>query len=97
MPKVIIAVMALCASAQAATLSIDAATAGATELPPSLAIGDTVDVSLSDGLPSFSLAITAAPPPGIAGQSYIARDMHGQASAVVKPTKDGLRVTIDDF
>ena len=23
--------------------------------------------------------------------------MHGQASAVVKPTKDGLRVTIDDF
>ena len=60
-------------------------------------VGDTIDLALPDGLPSFSLSIVAAPPAGIAGQSYIARDAHSQASAVVKPTKDGLRVTIDDF
>ena len=61
------------------------------------AVGDTIDLALPDGLPSFSLSIVAAPPAGIAGQSYIARVVHSQASAVVKPTKDGLRVTIDDF
>ena len=60
-------------------------------------VGDTIDLVLPDGLPSFSLSIVAAPPAGIAGQSYIARDTKRQASAVVKPTKDGLRVTIDDF
>jgi len=63
----------------------------------SFAVGDTVNLSLPAGQPSFSLEIVSAPPPGIAGQSYIARDTQSQASAVVKPTKDGLRVTIDDF
>ena len=63
----------------------------------SYAVGDTIDLSLPDGQPSFSLSIVAAPPAGIAGQSYIARDTQSQASAIVKPTKDGLRVTIDDF
>ena len=63
----------------------------------SYAVGDTIDLSLPDGQPSFSLSIVAAPPAGISGQSYIARDTQSQASAVVKPTTDGLRVTIDDF
>lgn len=63
----------------------------------SYAVGDTIDLSLPGGLPSFSLSIVAAPPAGIAGQSYIARDTQSQASAIVKPTKDGLRVAIDDF
>ena len=61
------------------------------------AVGDTINLALPDGLPSFSLSIVAAPPAGIAGQSYIARDTQSQASAIVKPTKDGRRVTIDDF
>ena len=63
----------------------------------SFAVGDRINLSLPDGQPSFSLEIVASPPPGIAGQSYIARDTQSQVSAVVKPTKDGLRVTIDDF
>ena len=63
----------------------------------SYAVGDTINLPLPDGLPSFSLSILAAPPAGIAGQSYIARDTQSQSSAIVKPTKDGLRVTIDDF
>ena len=60
-------------------------------------VGDTIDLALPDGQPSFSLSIVAVPPAGIAGQSYIARDANSQASAMVKPTADGLRVTIDDF
>ena len=61
------------------------------------AVGDTIDLALPDGLPPFSLSIVAAPPAGIAGQSYIARDTRSRASAVVKPTSDGLRAAIDDF
>ena len=64
---------------------------------PAFAIGDTINLSLPEGRPSFSLRIVAAPPAGIAGQSYIAKDAQSQASAVVKPTKDGLRITVDDF
>ena len=60
-------------------------------------IGDTINLSLPEGQPSFSLLIVAAPPAGIAGPSYIAKDAQSQASAVVKPTKDGLRITVDDF
>ena len=63
----------------------------------SFAIGDTINLTLPEDQPSFSLEIVAAPPAGIAGPSYIAKDMQGQASAVVKPTKDGLRITVDDF
>ena len=68
----------------------------AAEVPAKLAVGDKIDLSLPEGA-AFSLSIVAAPPAGIAGQSYIARDANSQASAIVKPTKDGLRVTIDDF
>ena len=73
--------VAVCLSARAATY----------------AVGDTIDIALPDGQPKFSLSIVAAPPAGIAGPSFIARDMNGEASAIVKPTADGLRVTIDDF
>lgn len=68
----------------------------AAEVPAKLEIGDTIDLSLPEGV-AFSLSIVAAPPAGIAGQSYIAHDANSEASAVVKPTKDGLRVTVDDF
>ena len=55
---------------------------------PAFVLGDTINLSLSKGRPSFSLLIVAAPPAGIAGPSYIAKDLQRQASAVVKPTKD---------
>ena len=61
------------------------------------AIGDTINLSLPDGQPSFALQIVAVLPAGIAGPSYIAKDLQSQASAVVKPMKDGLRITVDDF
>ena len=82
MQKAVIAALSLCAFvARASTFGI----------------GDTIELSLPNGQPSFSLSIVAAPPAGIAGQSYIARDTQSQASAIVKPTNDGLRVTVDDF
>ena len=61
------------------------------------AVGDTINLLLPEGQQPFTLLIVAAPPAGIAGPSYIAKNMHGQASAVVKPTRDGLRITVDDF
>ena len=73
--------VAVCLSARAATY----------------VVGDRIDLALPGGQPSFSLSIVAAPPAGIAGPSFIARDMNGEASAIVKPTADGLRVMIDDF
>ena len=77
-----------------AFLALSAAELEASQI--SYAVGDTIDLSLSDGI-AFSFLIVAAPPAGIAGQSYIARDQNSQASAVVKPAKNGLRVMIDDF
>ena len=70
---------------------------GASATVHAFALGDTISLSLHEGQPSFSLQIVAAPPAGIAGQSYIAKDARSQASAVVKPTKDGFRITVDDF
>ena len=75
---------------------LNSSVCNAAEVPAKLEIGDTIDLSLPEGV-AFSLSIVAAPPAGIAGQSYIAHDANSEASAVVKPTKDGLRVTVDDF
>ena len=63
----------------------------------SFAVGDRINLSLPEGQPSFSLDIVAAPPPGIAGQSFIAKDSGGTASAVIKLVNGALRITIDDF
>ena len=98
-----LAVMFLClcaARAEAREFTFDFSapridTAAATV--PAFVLGDTINLSLPEGQPSFSLLIVAAPPAGIAGPSYIAKDSQSQASAVVKPTKDGLRITVDDF
>ena len=94
---VAIAALAVAASlaARAAVFEIDAVS-GRAAVPSSLATGDTINLSLPGGV-AFSLDLVAAPPPGIAGRSFIARDAHSQAAAVVKPMADGLRVTVDDF
>lgn len=63
---------------------------------PSLAVGDQVALTLSEDL-AFTLQIVSAPPPGIAGQSFIARDQNSSASAVIKVNKNGIRVAIDDY
>ncbi|MBR4354106.1 MAG: CotH kinase family protein [Kiritimatiellae bacterium] len=63
---------------------------------PSLAVGDQVALTLAEDL-AFTLRIVSAPPPGIAGQSFIANVEGAGASAILKATKKGLRVTIDDF
>ena len=90
-------VLALLLSVKATTFEVDCTETGAElETPAALAVGDDFAVKLAGGA-EFLLKIVAAPPAGIAGQSYIARDTKSQASAVVKPTKGGLRVTIDDF
>ncbi len=93
----ILAALAAAASlaVRAAVFEIDA-TSGEAAVPSSLAVGDTIRLSLAGGV-AFSLDLVAAPPPGIAGPSFIAHDAHSQAAAVVKPLADGLRVTVDDF
>ena len=63
---------------------------------PSLAVGDQVSLTLAEDL-AFTLRIVSAPPAGIAGQSFIAKVEGVGASAILKVTKRGLRVTIDDF
>ena len=63
---------------------------------PALSVGDQVSLTLAEDL-SFTLHIVSAPPPGIAGQSFIANVEGVGASAILKATKKGLRVTIDDF
>ena len=70
---------------------------GASAMDPSaVGVGETVELKLFDGV-AFSLSVVAAPPAGIAGRSFIARDAAGTASAIVKTGKGGLRVFIDDF
>ena len=87
--------VALCA--HAASFDIDCAGDGApVSAPSSLAVGDTIAVRAPGGA-SFALRLVSAPPAGVAGQSYIARDDGGSASAVVKLSAGGLRVTIDDI
>ncbi len=62
---------------------------------PPVAVGDTLTLKLFADT-SFSLEIVAAPPAGIAGRSFIARDVNGSASATVKVTGDGARILVDD-
>ena len=90
-----VAAASLCV--RAASFSIDCTAEDMAACAPSaLTVGDFLEVRLPDGA-YFNLRLVSAPPPGIAGQSYIARDDGGSASAVVKPAKDGIRITIDDF
>ncbi len=63
----------------------------------SFAVGDRINLSLPDGQSSFALEIVSAPPPGIAGQSFVAKDANGTASAVIKLARETLRITVDDF
>ena len=64
--------------------------------PASISVGDIFDISFPGGV-AFSLEVTSAPPAGIAGQSFIAKDSPSDATAVVKPLANGIRITIDDF
>ena len=59
------------------------------------AIGDRILLAGPDGV-SFSLEIISAPPPGIAGPSFIAKGTAADVGAIVKPGGGGLRITIDD-
>ena len=63
---------------------------------PSVAVGDTLNLQLFEDV-GFALRIVSAPPAGIAGQSFIARDENGSASAVVKVTSNSVRIFVDDF
>jgi len=63
----------------------------------SFAVGDRISLSLPDGQSSFALEIVSAPPPGIAGQSFIAKDVASSASAIVKPRNEGVHITVDNF
>ena len=102
----------LFASASTYTLDLSSATPGDASAPvlrhsslpldglsnvrPALQVGDTIHLTLFPDT-SFALEIVSAPPPGIAGQSFIARDPSSGASAVVKVTKSGIRIAIDNF
>ena len=85
------AAVALCASAAEHVIDLRQSAMAL----PSPAVGDTLDVRIPDG-PEFALRIVSAPPPGIAGQSFIARDDASGAAAVVKRDARGFRATIDD-
>ena len=96
---------AACLSVQAATYSFqtlenrsdqNSNVWNAAAVPESLAVGDVIDLSLP-GEVAFSLELVSAPPAGIAGQSFIARDRHSDVVAVVKSKTSGLRIVIDDF
>lgn len=63
---------------------------------PSVAVGDRLQIALFGDV-SFALKIVSAPPAGIAGQSFIARDENGSASAIVKVSKNSARISVDDF
>ncbi|MBR1870419.1 MAG: chitobiase/beta-hexosaminidase C-terminal domain-containing protein, partial [Kiritimatiellae bacterium] len=93
-----LAAIAACAalSAGAAEYRIDLRGGEMPAQGVAFAVGDTIAVRLADG-EEFALAVTAAPPAGVAGRSFIARDAARGVSAVVKPSAKGLRVTIDDF
>ena len=69
---------------------------GLSDVRPALQVGDNIHLTLFPDT-SFALEIVSAPPPGIAGQSFIARDPSSGASAVVKVTKSGIRIAIDNF
>ena len=63
---------------------------------PSVEVGDKIDLKLFGDV-CFALKVVSKPPAGIAGQSYIARDENGSASAIVKVTASGVRISVDDF
>lgn len=67
------------------------------DAPARIAVGNVLEIAMPGGV-AFSLAVVSAPPAGIAGPSFIARDAASGASAVVKPLSGGgMRVSIDDF
>ncbi len=68
----------------------------AVEPVPAFAVGDRLLLSGPGGV-SLSLDIVSAPPAGIAGQSFIAKDGATGAGAVVKSGVGKLRITVDDF
>ena len=79
------------------TYSIDLSGVGSpVEAPARVAVGDVIDLAMPGDV-AFSLTVVSAPPAGIAGQSFIARERHSEAAAVVKPSASGIRITIDDF
>ena len=93
-----LAALALAVCARAGTYAYDLAREGSSAVaaPARVSIGDVFNISFPNGI-AFSLKVVSAPPPGIAGQSFIARDSLSDATAVVKPLPDGIRITIDDF
>ena len=71
-------------------------TGSVSQSAPAFALGDRILLTGTDGV-SFALEIVSAPPPGIAGQSFIAKDAATGVGAIVKPREGVVRVTIDDF
>ena len=63
---------------------------------PAVAVGDTLNLKLFGDV-DFAFKIVSAPPAGIAGQSFIAKDENGSASAIVKVTAKTARISVDDF
>ncbi|MBO6067520.1 MAG: hypothetical protein J6P80_05140, partial [Kiritimatiellae bacterium] len=63
---------------------------------PAVAVGDTLNLKLFGDV-DFAFKIVSAPPAGIAGQSFIAKDEKGTASAIVKVTATTARISMDDF
>lgn len=95
---VALAAFALAVCARAETYVYDLAREGgsAVATPASVSVGDIFDISFPDGV-VFSLEVVSAPPTGIAGQSFIAKDRLSGVAAVIKPLANGIRITIDDF
>ena len=92
-----LAALALAAYTRAETYVYDLARdGGSIATPTSVSIGDIFDISLPDAA-AFSLEVVSAPPAGITGQSFIAKDALSDAVAVLKPLANGIRITIDDF
>ncbi len=63
---------------------------------PAVAVGDTLNLRLFGDV-DYALRIVSAPPAGIAGQSFIAKDANGSASAIVKVSEKTARISVDDF
>ena len=83
--------------ASASEFSYDFSGEGETvETIPAFAVGDKLFLRGPDGV-SLLLDIVSAPPAGIAGQSFIAKDGATGAGAVVKSGVGKLRITVDDF
>ena len=83
--------------ASASEFSCDFSGEGETvETIPAFAVGDKLFLRGPDGV-SLSLDIVSAPPAGIAGQSFIAKDGATGAGAVVQSGVGKLRITVDDF